>query len=148
MNTAPQEPAPPFPPQYQEKPGLESKMHRPLFEAPSYRGSGELGGQVALITGGDSGIGRAVGVLFARERADVAIVSLAEKQSDAAETRQAVEVEGRRALLIPGDVRDSEFCRDAVGRTIQKFRLFASSVDSSCVTGEVLTLLGRETTTA
>ena len=81
-------------------------MHpRPQYEAPGYRGSGKLSGKVALITGGDSGIGRAVAVLYAREGANVAIVYLRAEQSDAEETRRACESEGARVLLIPGDVR-------------------------------------------
>lgn len=117
-----EQPKSPMPPQHQEKPGLESKLRpRPEYEAPLYKGSGKLLGKVALITGGDSGIGRAVAVLYAREGADVAIVYLQEEQSDAEETRRAVEDEGRRALLIPGDVRESEFCREAVERTIEEF---------------------------
>jgi NAD(P)-dependent dehydrogenase (short-subunit alcohol dehydrogenase family) len=117
-----QEPKSPMPPQHQEKPGLESKIRpRPEYEAPLYRGSGKLLGKVALITGGDSGIGRAVAVLYAREGADVAIVYLKVEQSDAEETRQAVEAEGRRALLIPGDVREAAFCRQAVKQTVREF---------------------------
>src|SRR4051795_5798830 len=87
-------PKSPMPPQHQQKPGIESRMHpRPLYEAPSYRGSGKLAGKVALVTGGDSGIGRAVAVLYAREGADIAIIYLREEQSDAEETRTAVEAE-------------------------------------------------------
>ena len=113
-------PEPPLPRQHLEKPGLESELEpRPLYQAPEYRGSGKLEGMVALITGGDSGIGRAVAVLYAREGADVAIVYLSEDE-DAEETRRAVEAEGRRAILIPGDVTDSEFCREAVERTIEE----------------------------
>ena len=112
------QPKPPFPAQHQEKPGIESKLSpRPRYEAPAYRGSGKLEGKVALVTGGDSGIGRAVAVLFAREGADCAIVYLEEEQSDAEETKSAVEKEGRRCVLIPGDVRDSAFCERAVERT-------------------------------
>jgi NAD(P)-dependent dehydrogenase (short-subunit alcohol dehydrogenase family) len=111
-------PKPPFPAQHQPKPGLESAMKpRPRYEAPEYRGAGKLDGRAALITGGDSGIGRAVAVLYAREGADVAIVYLPEEQSDAEETRAAVEAEGRRCLLLPGDVQSAEFCEDAVQRT-------------------------------
>ena len=115
-------PKAPFPPQHQDKPGIESRMHpRPLYEAPHYRGSGKLAGKVALVTGGDSGIGRAVAVLFAREGANVAIVYLRVEQSDAEETRMAVEAEGASCLLIPGDVRKSSFCDRAIGRTVREF---------------------------
>jgi len=111
------EPTPPFPAQHQDRPGLEGDIEpRPRYEASRYRGSGKLAGKVALITGGDSGIGRAVAVLFAREGADVALVYLDAEQSDAEETRRAVEKEGRRALLLPGDVSRPDFCREAVGR--------------------------------
>ena len=110
----------PLPAQHQRKPGLESELEpRPRYKAPHYRGSGKLENRVALITGGDSGIGRAVAVLFAREGADVAIVYLDEHE-DAEETRRAVEEEGRRALLLPGDVSDSEFCDGAVERTVKE----------------------------
>lgn len=116
-------PKPPFPAQHQDKPGLESRIRpRPEFKAPEYRGSDKLKGCVALITGGDSGIGRAVAVLFAREGADVAIVYLPEEESDARTTERAIKDEGRRALLIPGDVQDSEFCDAAVERTVQAFK--------------------------
>jgi NADP-dependent 3-hydroxy acid dehydrogenase YdfG len=115
-------PKSPFPPQHQRKPGIEKKLEpRPKYEAPQYRGSGKLAGRVALITGGDSGIGRAVAVLYAREGADVAIVYLKEEQVDAEETRDAVEREGRRCLLLPGDVTKSAFCEKAVERTINEF---------------------------
>jgi NAD(P)-dependent dehydrogenase (short-subunit alcohol dehydrogenase family) len=94
---------------------------RPRYEAPEYRGSGKLDSRVALITGGDSGIGRAVAVLYAREGADVAIVYLPQEQSDAEETESAVIAEGRRCLLLPGDVRDPAFCREAVQQTVDTF---------------------------
>jgi NAD(P)-dependent dehydrogenase (short-subunit alcohol dehydrogenase family) len=117
------EPKTPLPAQHQEKPGLESQLDpQPKYQAPRYQGAAKLAGKVALITGGDSGIGRAVAVLYAREGADVAIVFLPVELGDAEETRRAVEAEGRRALLIPGDVREAEFCRGAVAKVVQKFR--------------------------
>jgi NAD(P)-dependent dehydrogenase (short-subunit alcohol dehydrogenase family) len=114
-------PEPPLPDQHLEKPGNENDMAlAPQFQAPAYRGSGKLDGLSAIITGGDSGIGRAVAVLFAREGADVAVVYLDEHE-DAAETQRCIEAEGRRCLLLPGDVRDPGFCRDAVSETVQAF---------------------------
>ena len=111
------QPSNPLPKQHQAKPGLEADLEpRPNYLAPDYRGSGKLQDMAALVTGGDSGIGRAVAVLFAREGADVAIVYLPTEQSDAEETRNAVEAEGRRCLLIPGDVTDYEFCERSVER--------------------------------
>jgi NAD(P)-dependent dehydrogenase (short-subunit alcohol dehydrogenase family) len=119
--TSRREPKPPFPKQHQKRPGLESRMTpRPNYQAPDYRGSGKLEDKVALITGGDSGIGRAVAVLYAREGADVAIVYLPQEKSDAAETCRAVEAEGRRCLQLPGDVTDAKFCADVVKRTVKE----------------------------
>src|SRR3954462_4195072 len=116
-----EEPKAPLPAQHQERPGLESKIEpRPRYWAPHYRGSEKLMDKVALITGGDSGIGRSVAVLYAREGADVAIVYLPEEQSDAEETARAVSDEGRRCVLLPGDVTDAEFCRDAVDTTVEE----------------------------
>lgn len=114
-------PEPPLPAQRLEKPGLEKDMElEPQFLAPAYKGSGKLEGKAAIVTGGDSGIGRAVAVLFAREGADVAIVYLNE-HPDAEETRRHIEAEGRRCILIPGDVKDPEFCKQAVERTVKEF---------------------------
>jgi NAD(P)-dependent dehydrogenase (short-subunit alcohol dehydrogenase family) len=116
------QPKPPFPKQHHEKPGIEADLRpRPRYLAPEYRGAGKLDGKVALVTGGDSGIGRAVAVLYAREGADVAIVYLAEEQRDAEETRAAVQDEGRRCLLLPGNVADPAFCREAVARVVEEY---------------------------
>ncbi len=121
MATKQQEPKPPFPKQHQDKPGLESEMNpRPHYQAPLYKGSGKLQGKAALITGGDSGIGRAVAVLFAREGADVAIVYLKEEQGDADETQRAVEKEGRKCVQLPGDLCDPAFCKEVVERTVRE----------------------------
>jgi NAD(P)-dependent dehydrogenase (short-subunit alcohol dehydrogenase family) len=116
------EPKPPMPPQQQPKPGLDSRMDpRPRYQAPDYKAADKLKDKVAIVTGGDSGIGKAVANLYAREGADVAIVYLKAEQSDAEETKKAVEAAGRRCLLIPGDVTDSKFCRKAVERTVKEF---------------------------
>jgi NAD(P)-dependent dehydrogenase (short-subunit alcohol dehydrogenase family) len=109
------------PPQHQEKkPGHEHKMApKPEFEH-EHRGSGKLDGKVALITGGDSGIGRAVALAFAKEGADVVIAYLDEDR-DAEETRSLVEEEGRRCLALAGDIREEEFCNELVRRTVEEF---------------------------
>jgi len=113
-------PEPPFPKQHIPKPGKEAMLDpQPLYDAPFYLGSGKLGGKVALITGGDSGIGRSVAVLFAREGADIAIVYLNEHQ-DAQITQQAVEREGRRCILMAGDVTKRSFCFAAVKKTVKQ----------------------------
>lgn len=109
-----------FPPQEQShRPGVRSEME-PKPETGRYQGCNKLQGKVALITGGDSGIGRAVAIAFAREGADSAIVYL-EEHEDAQDTQRAVEQEGRRCLLIAGDIGDEGFCREAVRRTIDEF---------------------------
>lgn len=114
-------PVPPFPKQHQAKPGNEAKLDpAPMYDAPFYKGSEKLKDKVALITGGDSGIGRAVAVLFAREGADVAIAHLAEG-GDAKDTIAAVEAEGRRCIALAGDVKDKAFCREAVKCTVKEF---------------------------
>jgi len=111
-----------MPPQHQDvQPGIESEMKpRPKAEDPGYRGSGKLDGKVALITGGDSGIGRAVAILFAREGADVVITYLNE-HGDARETKERVENEGRRCLTTAGDVGDESYCREVVRKALDEF---------------------------
>lgn len=117
-----EKPKSPMPKQHQPRPGIEAKMTpRPEYLAEIYKGSGKLQDKAAIVTGGDSGIGRAVAVLFAREGADVAIVYLKAEQRDAEETAAQIEKEGRRALLLPGDVKDSKFCQKAVEKTVKEF---------------------------
>ena len=113
-------PAPPFPPQHLKKPGNESDLDlSPMYDAPHYTGSEKLKDKVALITGADSGIGRAVAVFYAREGADIAAAYLNEHE-DAEETKKAVEAEGRRCFVISGDVADPEFCKEAVAQTVKQ----------------------------
>jgi NAD(P)-dependent dehydrogenase (short-subunit alcohol dehydrogenase family) len=114
-------PAPPFPKQHLTKPGHESALElAPMYDAPYYRGSGKLDQRVSIITGGDSGIGRAVATLFAREGSDVVIVYL-EEHDDAEVTKQVVEREGRRCETIAGDVSDAAFCEHVVARARDTF---------------------------
>lgn len=121
VQAGPREQPTELPAQHLHKPGHEADLGLPpRFMAPDYVGSGKLKGKVALITGGDSGIGRAVAVLFAREGADVAIGYLNE-QVDAEETKRRVEAEGTRCLLLPGDVKDPAYCAAAVDRTVEAF---------------------------
>lgn len=115
------EKTPQRPEQAQSPPGDESQMvPRPRYKRPEYRGSGKLAGRVALITGGDSGIGRATAVLFAREGADIAIVYLSE-DDDAQETATQVEREGRACITLRGDLGDEAFCREVMKQTIARF---------------------------
>ncbi|MCC2547359.1 SDR family oxidoreductase [Hymenobacter sp. BT175] len=111
-----------LPPQHQDQqPGIEQEMTpKPEYIRAGYKGSDKLLGKVALITGGDSGIGRSVAVHFAREGADVAITYLPEEEQDAYETRQLVEAEGRRCLTLPGDLRDAGYCQSIVDQTVQE----------------------------
>lgn len=111
----------PMPKQHLKKPGNESDLDlQPMCDAPHYLGSGKLKDKVAIITGGDSGIGRSVAILYAREGADVVILYLNE-HGDAKDTARMVEKEGRRCLTIAGDVADPEFCRAAIARTVEEF---------------------------
>ena len=114
-------PEPPFPEQHQRKPGDEAALDpAPMYDAPFWKGSGKLDGMAALITGGDSGIGRAVAVLFAREGCDVALCHL-DEANDADDTKAAVEAEGRRAIVLKGDAADPAFCEAAVKATLDAF---------------------------
>ncbi len=115
------QPENPMPGQRLRKPGNEHELQlEPRFMAPDYRGSGKLEGMAAIVTGGDSGIGRAVAVLYAREGADVAVMYLDEHQ-DAEKTRECVEAEGTRCITIAGDVRDPGFCNEAVRKVVEEF---------------------------
>ena len=114
-------PQPPFPEQPQTPPGLASEMQPvPDHGETSYKGHGRLAGKKALITGGDSGIGRAVAIAYAREGADVAINYLPEEEKDAAEVIDLIKAEGRNAVALPGDVRDETFCQNLVEEAVSK----------------------------
>src|SRR5690606_5317475 len=114
-------PAPPFPQQPQPMPGLARKMDPvPDHGEHSYRGTGRLEGRKALITGGDSGIGRAAAIAYAREGADVAISYLPEEEADAREVIELIEAEGRKAVALPGDVQDEAWCRELVEKTVSE----------------------------
>ncbi|HEX8249683.1 MAG TPA: SDR family oxidoreductase [Pyrinomonadaceae bacterium] len=113
---------PPFPEQKQTPPGLESEMQpAPDFGEQSYKGSGRLPGKAAIITGGDSGIGRAVALAFAREGADVLISYLSEEESDAQQTRRVVEEAGRRCVTVPGDIGEESHCVEIIKRAMDEF---------------------------
>ena len=117
-----EQPKSPMPPQHQPKPGVEAELEpRPNYLAPLYKGAEKLKDKVALITGGDSGIGRAVAVLFAREGADIAFTYLGAEKRDADETTRAVEAEGQRAVALQGDLTDPKFCKEVVKRTVDEF---------------------------
>ena len=112
----------PYPPQKQNLPGSEQEMKpRPVTDNPNYKPTGKLKDKVAVITGGDSGIGKAVAILFAKEGAKVAIVYLAEEQEDADDTKHIVEKYGGTLLQIPGDISREQFCKDAVQKTVDEF---------------------------
>src|SRR3984885_4638828 len=112
-------PKPPFPEQHQPWPGLACKMQpRPDHGESSYRGSGRLKGRRALITGGDSGMGRAAAIAYAREGADVAISYLPDEEADAQEVLKLIRDAGRNAVPLPGDIRHESFCRQLVSRAV------------------------------
>ena len=115
------EPRPPFPTTRLDKPGLEADLEpAPRYQAPAYKPAGKLEGKRALITGGDSGIGRAVAVIYAREGASVAINYLPSEQPDAEETQRVIEATGHTCALLPGDLSDPAFCRELVERTAEE----------------------------
>jgi NAD(P)-dependent dehydrogenase (short-subunit alcohol dehydrogenase family) len=114
-------PTPPFPPQKQPMPGQTAHMNPlPDHGELSYKGSGRLAGKRAVITGGDSGIGRAVAIAFAREGADV-LVAYLDEQEDAAETKRQIEGAGRKAVLVPGDIQDAAQCRAIIDKAVAEF---------------------------
>ncbi|KTD22863.1 3-oxoacyl-ACP reductase [Legionella lansingensis] len=116
------QPKPPFPKETITPPGIEEKMKtKPHYHAEAYKPAGKLKNKVALITGGDSGIGRAVAFLFAREGANLALVYLPEEQTDASKIKTEIEKLGQEVLLIPGDVREADFCKEAVEKTVRQF---------------------------
>jgi NAD(P)-dependent dehydrogenase (short-subunit alcohol dehydrogenase family) len=120
-NAAVQEPKPPFPAQHQAKPGLESALDpRPRYRADQYKAAGKLFEKKALITGGDSGIGRAVAGLFAAEGADVVIAYLPAERSDALETKRLVESHGRICELMEGDLTDAAYCDELIEQTVER----------------------------
>lgn len=123
-----------FPPQQQRpQPGRETEMRpRPTFDDPEYRGAGKLQGMTAVITGGDSGIGRAVAIAFAKEGANIAIVYLSEDQ-DAQETKTNVEKYGARCILISGDAGSTDFCRQCVEQTLNEFGRLDIVVNNAAV---------------
>jgi NAD(P)-dependent dehydrogenase (short-subunit alcohol dehydrogenase family) len=134
-----------LPPQAQTRqPGLEGQMTpEPIYIRANYKGSEKLQNKVALITGGDSGIGRAVAVHFAREGADLALAYKPEEQADADDTRALVEAEGRRCVLLPGDLRSPEYCESLIAQTVQqlgKLNIVVSNAAEQFVSTDVAEL--------
>jgi hypothetical protein len=118
-----QEPKPPFPKQSITPPGIEEKMHpKPRYKAENYRPANKLKNKIALISGGDSGIGRAVAVMFAGEGADVALVFLAEEKVDAEKLKAEIEAIGQQVLLIAGDLKNQDFCKKVISDTVEHFK--------------------------
>lgn len=129
-----------IPPQSQKLPGSEKKMKpQPVFDYPEVKGSGKMKGKVALITGGDSGIGKAVAILFAKEGADIAIAYLSEHE-DAKDTKNIIESYGQQCLLIPGDVSKENFCRKVVQKTINEYGKLTTLVNNAATQVEAETL--------
>ena len=122
MSNSQNQKKPVFPPQHQSRqPGVETEMNpRPISQSPTYKASGKLAGKKAIITGGDSGIGKAAALLFAKEGADVAIVYL-DEHDDANETKQLIEAEGRKCLLYAGDIGNEDFCKEVTNKILSEF---------------------------
>ncbi|MFZ0445173.1 MAG: SDR family oxidoreductase [Bacillus sp. (in: firmicutes)] len=122
MSNSQNQKKPIFPPQHQSRqPGVETEMNpRPISQSPTYKASGKLSGKKAIITGGDSGIGKAAALLFAKEGADVAIVYL-DEHDDANETKQLIEAEGRKCLLYAGDIGNEDFCKEVTNKILSEF---------------------------
>ena len=122
MSNSQNEKKPVFPPQHQSRqPGVETEMNpRPISQSPTYKASGKLAGKKAIITGGDSGIGKAAALLFAKEGADIAIVYL-DEHDDANETKQLIEAEGRKCLLYAGDIGNEDFCKEVTNKILSEF---------------------------
>jgi NAD(P)-dependent dehydrogenase (short-subunit alcohol dehydrogenase family) len=122
MSNSQNQKKPVFPPQHQSRqPGVETEMNpRPISQSPTYKASGKLAGKKAIITGGDSGIGKAVALLFAKEGADIAIVYL-DEHDDANETKQLIEAEGRKCLLYAGDIGNEDFCKEVTNEILSEF---------------------------
>jgi len=131
-------PQPPFKPQSQKSPGLESKMNpKPDYGYTSYVGSGKLRGKVAVITGGDSGIGRAVALAFAREGASI-VISYLNETSDAEEIQRIIQKEGRECILIPGDITEETHCKKIIDRTVRRFKRIDILVNNAAYQGRRL----------
>ena len=125
-------PMPPFPQQPITPPGIEADMNpKPLYKAESYQPAGKLKNKVALISGGDSGIGRAVALIYAREGADIALVFLPEEKQDAEKIKQEIKFLGRDVLLLPGDLTQVEFCKDVIASTMEYFKKISILVNNA-----------------
>jgi NAD(P)-dependent dehydrogenase (short-subunit alcohol dehydrogenase family) len=134
-----------IPPQEQTLPGSEQEMNpKPITDNPDYTASGKLKDKIAFITGGDSGIGKAVAILFAKEGAKISIVYLNEHE-DAEETKRVIESYGSEALLIPGDIAEEEFCKEAVKKTIDTFGKIDILVNNAAEQHEAKTIEELET---
>jgi hypothetical protein len=145
-NPQEKEPKPPFPDQPQQPPGSEAEMTpAPDYGDASYRGTGKLTGKAAIITGGDSGIGRAIALAFAREGADV-LISYLNEEEDARETMRIVGAAGRRAVLMPGDIGDEAHCQQIVERAFSEFGKLDILVNNAAfqMTHENITELSSE----